>query len=88
MNVGELKRLLNEFPEDTPVLLATDEEGNSFYRLSDISAEMFFTDSPHCIEQIWPTDEYLKTKEAKASGMDPDEDSAPPGTAKAFVLWP
>lgn len=39
MNVLALMELLKNFPPDTPVLLSTDEEGNSIRHLSSYSVE-------------------------------------------------
>lgn len=39
MNVLALMELLKNFPPDTPVLLSSDEEGNSIRHLSTYSTE-------------------------------------------------
>lgn len=37
MNVGELRKILNKYPVDLPIVLASDSEGNGFSVLLSFS---------------------------------------------------
>lgn len=41
MNVKELRELISDLPEDAPVIIASDEEGNSFHALDGWSVSAF-----------------------------------------------
>lgn len=55
MNVGELKSALADIPDDTPVLIASDEEGNNFNNFTELSESYVHNDEP--MEPIHPDDE-------------------------------
>lgn len=44
MNVKQLRNLLLDYPDDLEILLAEDEEGNGFHRLSEFSVYYIY---PH-----------------------------------------
>jgi len=45
MNVGELKEMLSDFPDETIIILQKDGEGNGFSPLSDIYEGAYVPDS-------------------------------------------
>ena len=76
--VGDLKRLCAGYPDDQPVLLAQDPEGNGFGRLSGWSEQMVDPDD-YRPDEIAPTPE--------TEGVD-EEDAAPADWQRVLVLWP
>jgi hypothetical protein len=72
MTVGSLRAALANFPEDLPVLVASDEEGNSFEHLYDVEVSKYY-EIDREIQTIHPddVDEY-------------DQDDL----SDAVVLWP
>lgn len=92
MNVGELIGFLSQYSKNTPVLLSSDEEGNSYAFLSDVEEMMYKPDatySPYYIEQIYMTHERLDAVLAENQSLGyTEEDRAPEGAITAIVLWP
>jgi hypothetical protein len=92
MNVGELKDLLNQFTDDTPVILSSDEEGNNFSPLYGGEEHLYDPDathSPYYIEQVYMTNEELDEILAGPNKSHySEEDRAPEGSISALVLWP
>lgn len=76
--VGDLKALLARFPDDLPIVLAQDPEGNGFGRLSGWSEQMVDPDD-YRPEEIAPTPETPDVDE---------EDAAPSDWQRVLVLWP
>lgn len=89
MNVGELKDLLNQFTDDTPVILSSDGEGNSFSPLYEGGEHLYDPNSRYYIEEVYITNEELDEILAgpNKSGYS-EEDRAPEGSVPALVLWP
>lgn len=89
MNVGELKDLLSQFPDNIPVLLSSDSEGNSYSPLSDGAEHLYDPRSRYYIEQVYMTnaelDEILASDNKYGYS---EEDRAPEGSISAVVLWP
>lgn len=54
LNVGQLIDKLQEFPRDTPVVMATDEEGNHYYPVGEVFLDRF-TWEKHKTIFLWPT---------------------------------
>lgn len=81
MNVKELRELLNQYPDETPVLIARDEEGNGFNHLSDYGFS-HYADDDYEVEVYHPDD----IEELKKWAESDEEDYIEP--AKALVLWP
>lgn len=83
MNVQELRDLLSTLPDDMPVIISSDEEGNSFNPLSGVDI------SDSCFVKIG--NEYnvglrALTPELKRQGYGEDdvyEDGTP-----CVVIWP
>lgn len=89
MNVGELKDLLNQFTDDTPVILSSDGEGNSFSPLYEGGEYLYDPKYRYYIEQIYPTNEALNEILAGPNKNHYcEEDRAPEGSVLALVLWP
>jgi hypothetical protein len=80
MTVGELIEKLSQYPDDMPVILSIDEEGNGFNPIYVVEESMWFSSWGE--EQIYPLDKYI--------GFDgyTEEDRAPEGSIRAVVLWP
>lgn len=77
MNVRQLRNLLLDYPDDLEILLAEDEEGNGFRRLTEFS-----------VYYIHPNDDkhgYVEEVSDVALGTDDgyDADFEP-----RLVLWP
>lgn len=72
MTVGSLRAVLSKFPDDMHVLVASDEEGNSFEHLYDVEVSKYY-EIDREIQTVHPDDfdEY-----------DPDD------LTDAVVLWP
>ena len=84
--VGALKALLANYPDDLPIVLSADPEGNYFGRLADHSEQMIDPEEGGRPEQIWPTPEGYAQGLANQSYTEDDE--APEGCVRALVLWP
>lgn len=78
VNIGELKELINELPNETLVVLSRDEEGNGYAVASCHSTNHKFKNGEIGLITL--------TEEAKGQGYT-DEDVMKGGKA-AFVLWP
>lgn len=77
MNVGELKEHLKEFDDSTPVLVASDPEGNGFRPLVDIEEAMI---EPNGDKHGYVEDVYAVPDE--------DGDEEYEGYEERVVLWP
>lgn len=80
MNVKELKEALANYPDDMPVILSSDEEGNGFNQLYDVAESMWF-------ESRYGGETYVMEEFIGTLGYT-EEDRAPEGAVKALVLWP
>lgn len=81
MNVGELKELLNRLPDDTPIILAADDEGNDFHWLYAYMVGRVGENVTHLSpDDIWNE---LDVLEAKKQGVEVPDDLVP-----VLVLWP
>jgi hypothetical protein len=80
LNIKELKELLDQYPDNTPVLIARDEEGNGFNHLNDYGFS-HYTEDGYEVEVHHPNDIENYKEEALMDGEDYVE---PP---KALVLW-
>ena len=75
MTLGELKRILSEFPaafDDTVVIRAKDDEGNGFHQIGDVVP--YLTSQPVNSHEI----EYLH----EAGSEEEDESDQP-----VIVIW-
>lgn len=72
MTAGELKAKLAEYPDDMPVVLSRDSEGNEHRPLSDVSGGLY---EP---ENAWFGNVLAKEDESEASDK----------AFEAVVLWP
>lgn len=72
LTVKDLKELIKDLPDDMPVVMSKDGEGNGFSPLSDYSMGKYAPDS------TWSGEWY----------QDEDERDAPRGSKKAICLWP
>lgn len=57
MKVSELRKRLSTFDDDLEIIVATDEEGNSFNPLHDVEVSQSYTDKWGSIEPVHPDDE-------------------------------
>lgn len=94
MTVGELRKFLKQFPQDIPVILSRDPEGNGYSMLADGGLSLYDSEErPYYIEQIYLTHEELDAEIAKDKANNKqwgysEEDRAPEGAVPAVVLWP
>lgn len=82
MNVGELKELLSEYDDETPVVLASDEEGNDFHWLDAYGDSYVKKDTTH-LYRIWGEADILEEQADAAEYGD-----EPPEFDPILVLWP
>ena len=47
MNVGELRKAIEELPDDMLVIVSSDEEGNDFKRLRTVGTDQVFIDEQY-----------------------------------------
>jgi len=84
MNVGELKKILANLPDDKVVVLAKDAEGNGYSPLSN------YWNGHYVPETTWYGEVWSEADEREWDGDIPeDAEVAPPVEAvEALVLWP
>lgn len=82
MNVGELREFLRKYPDDMPVIMEKDAEGNGYSPLYDAREGMYITESAWS-GWVRPTDEQIA-----ADSHYGDEDRAPEGSVRAIILGP
>lgn len=87
MNVGELRAALDKFEDDTPIVLAKDEEGNGFSPLAEAMPGMYEATS------TWSGEHYLSDEQRRETAAnenaDPDDYcEAPESAVEAVFLWP
>lgn len=87
MTVAGLRAALADLPDDMPVVLAKDAEGNGYSPLSDADEAMYLADSTWSGE-VYLTDKQLQDKVARGVGGWGPEDAAPDGAVRALVLGP
>ncbi len=80
MNVGELKKCLNEWADDLPILMSVDEEGNRFARLTVFSPQLW--NASNIDPDIRPMHEDI------GSYGYTEEDRAPEDYVPVVVFWP
>lgn len=84
MTLAELRAQLDalNLPDDTPVILAKDAEGNGFSPAIEADPGMYLADT------TWSGERYL-TEEQRLAETDPDDWSpAPDDAVRAVFLWP
>lgn len=82
MNAGELREFLVGYPDDMPVILEKDAEGNGYSPLCAAAEKMYYPTSSWSGE-CHPTDE-----EVDEGRWYSEEDRAPEGSVRAIVLGP
>jgi len=83
MTLAELRAQLDalNLPDDTPVILATDAEGNGFSPLRHALDGMY--ESNNAFNGQW-----YATEEQRAAANDGEWDEAPDRAVTAVFLWP
>ena len=84
MDLAELRRQLaelNHLPGNTPVVLAADDEGNSFSPLATVAAALYQAENSF-------SGEWHPTEEMRAVANDGEWDPAPDSAVPAVFLWP
>lgn len=84
MNLAELRAQFDalNLPDDTPVILAKDAEGNGFSPAVEAVTGMYLADT------TWSGEHYL-TDEQRLAETDPDDwFAAPEDSVRAVFLWP
>ena len=82
MTLAELRAQLDalNLPDDTPVILARDAEGNGYSPIHSVDDLLYDTESPYS-GQMYAT--------AEMRAAEPDEwDEAPDSAIPAVFLWP
>lgn len=84
MTLAELRQQLATFdhlPGDTPVVLATDAEGNGFSLLKVIDDALYEAHSPF-------NGDWYATDQMRAQNPENEWDQAPSHAVPAIFLWP
>jgi hypothetical protein len=87
ITVGALRELLADLPDDMPVILAKDPEGNGFSPLSSFSQAMYEPESTWA-GQTYLTPEDLAERMASPDSEWSEEDGAPEGAVRVVELGP
>lgn len=90
IEVGELRRLLAGYPDDMPVVLAEDPEGNGYSPLASFELVMYEPESPWS-GQTYPTPEDLAERIADPERFGAgwgEDDAAPEGAVRVVELGP
>lgn len=82
MTVGALRKVLEELPDDRPVVLEKDAEGNGYSPLAEAVEGMYEPDSTWS-GQVYPTPEQVA-----ADAQMTDEDLPPDEAIRVLVLGP
>jgi len=73
ITVGELKKRLNDYPDDMPIILSKDEEGNSFSPLCENGMYIYVPETTFHGEEVHGS---------VIHGLEEDE------CIEVVVLWP
>lgn len=87
MTVTELRAVLADLPDDMPVVMASDAEGNSFSPLEDADQAMYVADSTWSGD-VYNTPEDLAEKMARPNSEWTEEDAAPDDAVRVLLLGP
>ena len=84
MTLAELRAQLDalNLPDDTPVILAKDAEGNGFSPLVEADPGMYAADT------TWSGEHYLTEEQRLAKEQPDDWFQAPDDAVPAVFLWP
>ena len=74
MTANQLIKVLEKLPGDTVIMMSSDEEGNSFSTLYEISIELFVPNPNN-----YDLGDFVELKKGKKS---------PKGAETVVVLWP
>ncbi|OPC84205.1 hypothetical protein B4N89_27675 [Embleya scabrispora] len=88
--LGALRRAmaaLASLPDDTPVILAKDSEGNGYSPFAGTSEGMYFAESSYAGSRYLTDDELAEEMAQPGSGWSED-DGAPEGSVLAVFLTP
>lgn len=83
MTLAELRHQLAalNLPDNTPVIVATDAEGNGFSPIATVVDGMYEAHNDF-------NGQWYATDEQRAAANDGEWDEAPPSAAPAIFLWP
>lgn len=83
MNVEELRKFLESYPDDVEIILQKDSEGNGYSPLDGADEAMYVA------ETAWSGEAYMTDAQIDThlSGYT-DEDRAPEDAVRVIVLWP
>jgi hypothetical protein len=87
MTVAKLREALKELPDDMPVVLSSDAEGNSHSPLSGASQAMYSPDSSWDGEIYNTPEEHAELIADPNSGFD-DDDAPPDDAVRVLLLGP
>lgn len=83
MTVGDLRKMLADQPDDRPVVLARDAEGNGHSPLAEAIEAMYQAETTWAGE-VYPTPEEI----ADSAGGWSEEDGAPDEAVRVVLLGP
>ena len=81
--VGKLKELLNDLPDDLPILSATDEEGNGYKVLTTLEEAYLKSSNSKRPRYHWDGDEMITEYDVKKKKL--SEESLAPHT-KVLII--
>jgi len=79
VTVGKLIELLSQYPEDLPVILSSDSEGNWYSLLYEVDEAMYRTRD---------NEVYMTKEQVDSNPKYSDEDRAPEDAVRVVALWP
>jgi hypothetical protein len=82
MTVAQLRTKLAALPDDMPIVMSNDGEGNDYSPLSETEEGMYLPES------TWSGDLYMTPEQVAARTDASEEDEAPDGSVRVLVLWP
>lgn len=85
MNVGELRAALAELPDEWPVILQKDAEGNGYSPLDCMGERMYEADSTWSGE-CYMTNEWIE--QHPGEGYSIEDDGAPEDAVRVLLLQP
>jgi len=86
MKIAELRKELEQFPDDMEIIISKDGEGNQYSPLSDF-CERMYVPTTTWFGDAYMTDEDIDHYIAKGYNYC-DDDRAPEDAKRVLCLWP
>lgn len=87
MTVSDLRAALAHLPDDMPVVMASDAEGNDHSPLDDAAQAMYMAENAWSGE-VYVTPEDLVTLTSNPESGWSEDDAAPDGAVRVLLLGP